>query len=388
MLRRTATCSAVFAGLLVSSSAIAANFAQTGPVAFTEAAPPTGFLPGNSDISVLTPNAAGRYPLVVATHGWSAGRVNQMGWARHLASYGYVVVVPGMPNPLQPDQAVWSANIRTIAQNATNASLFPQIAAKIDATKIVYEGFSAGGLASTLAAKVQAPTLLVLLDPVDNNNQGAAAMPSICSPVLNFFTQPSGCNNQMGWSAYASTGTGPLVRVGIKASTHCDGEDEARALCGTFCGGAAKTSNRDNIRKYMVAYLEWKLRGNQEAAALFAPSALSADSALEGTSVVDRPACGGTPVADAGAPPVLDAGSPAGTDAGTPPVVDAGSPTVVDAGSPGASDAGAPSGDGGTAEGGTAADGGCACSTVRAAKLSPMALFLALVPFVRRRRTR
>lgn len=386
MLRRSISSSVALAGLLVSSSALAANFAQTGPVAFTEAAPPTGFLPGNSDISVLTPNAAGQYPLVVATHGWSAGRVNQMGWARHLASYGYVVVVPGMPNPLQPDQAVWSANIRTIASNATNASLFPQIAAKIDRTKIVYEGFSAGGLASTLAAKAQAPTLLVLLDPVDNNNLGATAMPSICSPVLSFFTQPSACNNQMGWSAYASTGTGPFVRLGIKASTHCDGEDEARALCGTFCGGAAKPANRDNIRKYMVAYLEWKLRGNQEAAGLFAASALSADTALEGTSVVDRPGCGASPTADAGAPAPVDAGTPGSTDAGTPTTVDAGAPSVDDAGA--TADAGSPSADGGTGEAGGTTDGGCACSTVRAAKLSPLALVLALVPFVRRRRSR
>ncbi len=386
MLRRIGTCSVIFAGLLCSSSALATNFAQTGPVAFTEAAPPTGFLPGNSDISVLTPNAAGRYPLVVATHGWSAGRVNQMGWARHLASYGYVVIAPGMPNPLQPDQAVWSANVRTIAQNATNPSLFPQIAAKIDATKVVYEGFSAGGLASTLEAKVHAPALLVLLDPVDNNNQGAAAMPSICSPVLSVFTQPSGCNNQMGWSAYASTGTGPLVRMGIKASTHCDGEDEARALCGTFCGGAAKTTNRDSIRKYMVAYLEWKLRGNQEAAALFAPSALSADTALEGTSVVDRPACGGSPAVDAGTPAPVDAGGGTNTDAGLPPASDGGAPSTGDAGA--TADAGSSNVDGGESDGGTTADGGCACSTVRAAKLSPLALFLALVPFARRRRSR
>jgi hypothetical protein len=386
MLRRSITSSAFLAGLLASSSALAANFAQPGPVAFTEAAPPTGFLPGNSDISVIAPTAAGQYPLVVATHGWSAGRVNQMGWARHIASYGYVVIVPGMPNPLQPDQAVWSANIRTIAQNATNASLFPQLAAKIDKTKIVYEGFSAGGLASTLAAKTLAPTLLVLLDPVDNNNQGATAMPSICSPVLSFFTAPSACNNQLGWSAYASTGTGPFVRIGVKASTHCDGEDDARALCGTFCGGAAKTANRDNIRKYMVAYLEWKLRGNAEAAALFAPSALSADTALEGTSVVDRPACGGSPAVDAGAPAPVDAGGGTSTDAGLPPVSDGGAPSTEDAGT--TADAGSSNVDGGASDGGTTADGGCACSTVRAAKLSPLALLLALVPFARRRRSR
>lgn len=382
-MRRTSIASSALVLVLAAGSSRAADFAQPGPYAFTDSQPPTGLLPGVSDISVITPNQAGQYPLVVATHGWSAGRVNQMGWARHMASYGYVVLVPGMPNPIAPDQAVWSANIRTLATNAVNASLFPQLAAKIDATKIVYEGFSAGGLASTLAAKAKAPTLLVLLDPVDNNAQGSAALTSVCSPVLNFFTQPSGCNNNMGWSTFASTGTGPLVRIGIKGSTHCDGEDEARGLCGPFCGGAAKTTNRDTIRKYLVAYLEWKLRGSTEAAALFAPAALSANAALENTSVVDRAGCGaapsgdaGAPSADAGAPPIVDAGGAPSADAGATPSGDAGGAVSADAGTPSGSDAGE----------GEAVAGGCACSTAHASNLSPFALLAGLVPFLRRRK--
>jgi MYXO-CTERM domain-containing protein len=384
MVRRS-TLSSVFAlALGVSSSALAANFGAAGPIAFAESAPPTGFLPGSSDISIVAPTAAGQYPLVIATHGWSAGRVNQMGWARHLASYGYVVIVPGMPNPLTPDQAVWSGNIRTLATNATDANLFPQVASKVDATKIVYEGFSAGALASTLAAKAKAPTLLVLLDPVDNNNQGAGAIGSVCAPILNFFTQASGCNNNMGWSAYATNGTGPLVRMGIKASTHCDGEDEARALCGSFCGGAAKPANRDTIRKYMVAYLEWKLRGNAEAAALFTTQALAADTALENTAVLDRPACGatnpGTPDAGTTTP---DAGTSV-QDAGTSPASDAGTTTSGDAGSTSTTDAGVVSGADAGVDEGTAASG-CACSTTRVSSASPFALLLALVPLARRR---
>jgi hypothetical protein len=383
---RSSLVSSALALALVAGSARAADFSTAGPYAFTESQPPTGLLPGSSDISILTPNQAGQYPLVIATHGWSAGRVNQMGWARHMASYGYVVIVPGMPNPLAPDQAVWSSNIRTLATNAVNASLFPQLAAKIDATKIVYEGFSAGGLASTIAAKDKAPTLLVLLDPVDNQqNLGATAVRSVCAPVLNFFTQPSACNNQMGWSGFASNVTGPLVRIGIKASTHCDGEDDARALCGPFCGGAATTGNRDTIRKYLVAYLEWKLRGSAEAGALFAPTALSANTALENTSVVDRPACGAAPSGDAGAP-VVDAGSTPTADAGTTTTVDAGATPGVDAGSTPSADAGTASGaDAGAGEGDTAA-GGCACSTAHVSRLSPLALLIGLVPFLRRRR--
>jgi hypothetical protein len=388
MLRPSIASSALVLAL-VAGSARAADYSAVGPYAFTESQPPTGLLPGNSDVSVLTPNQAGQYPLVIATHGWSAGRVNQMGWARHMASYGYVVIVPGMPNPFAPDQAVWSANIRTLATNAVNASLFPQLAAKIDATKVVYEGFSAGGLASTLAAKEKAPNLLVLLDPVDNQqNVGAGAIGSVCAPILNFFTQPSACNSNMGWSTFAANGTGPLVRIGIKASTHCDGEDEARALCGSFCGGAAKTTNRDTIRKYLVAYLEWKLRGNAEAAALFAPAALAANTALENTSVVDRTGCGVTPATDAGAPST-DAGATPSADAGTAPATDAGGGVSVDAGSAGGADAGSSSGaDAGTAEG-EAAAGGCACSTAaHVSPISPLALLVGLVPFLRRRKAR
>ena len=375
MVRRSLFTSAFALSVAYASSVFAADYSQPGPVAFTEAAPPTGLLPGNSAISVFTPNAAGQYPLVIATHGWSADKSNQLGWARHMASYGYVVIAPTMPNAFAPDQTVWSANIRTLATNAVSASLFPAIAAKVDATKIVYEGFSAGGLASTLAAKDKAPTLLILLDPVDNNNMGAGAIGSVCSPVLNFFTQPSGCNNNMGWTAYASNGTGPLVRMGIKASTHCDGEDGPRALCSSFCGGAAKTTNRDNIRKYMVAYLEWKLRGEADAAALFTTSALSADSALENTAVLDRPVCPGgvTEPVDAGAP-VDDAGTSV-QDAGTLPANDA-STGGTDAGVPSGTDAGLDA---------AAASGGCSCSTTRNASISPLALLLGLVPFLRRR---
>ncbi len=379
---------------LSPASAAAANFGQPGPVAFSTTVAPTGFLPGVSDVQVVAPTAAGSYPLVIATHGFAASSAQQLGWAKHFASYGYVVLVPTMPNAFAPDAAVWSAHIKTLAASATNLQLFSQVASKVDATKIVYEGFSAGGLASTLAAKDRAPSLLILLDPVDKVasptnplvtgpfDLGKGAMPSVCSPVFHLFTQPSSCNNSRAWEAFANTGAGPLVRFALKNSTHCDGEDEARGLCGSACGGAAKTANRDNIRKYMVAYLEWKLRGSAEAAALFAPSVLSADGALEQSQVLDRVGCGGGTIAvDAGAP---DAGHTAPGDAGTgapdAALTDGGSP----GGGPSGSDAG-PTGDSGPAAE-SAGAGGCACSTTPRPRSSMLGFLLAITPFIRRRR--
>lgn len=365
-------------------TAAAVDYGAKGPVATTTTNLKAGF-GGATGGKLVVPNAPGTYPLIVASHGFSATADNQVGWAELFASHGFVVVAPTFPGGFSPDHVKNGQIVRTLVTDLDAADTPAK--GKIDKARIGLEGHSAGGLATTLAAAEVVPGATVLFDPVDNGGLGKTAYAKLCGPVLSFFAGPSTCNNNTGWFDFRTTSKGPTTSFRVKGSTHCDGENAARSLCGLTCGGAADATRQKVYGRYATAFFLANLKGDAAAAATLASGALSADAEIGEVSVGGGPSCVPTG-GDAG---VVDAGTDAGgidaggTDTGAS-TGDTG--TGADAGP--TSDAGG-TGDGGTVDG-TGDAGGCACTSpgtpTRNRGLAALALGLAVVALGRARRSR
>ncbi|MBK6697320.1 MAG: hypothetical protein IPG50_34790 [Myxococcales bacterium] len=304
---------AAFAALFTWAFTASADYADPGPVAFKTSA--LGAVGGATGGFLVVPTTAGPHPLIIASHGWSASSDNQLGWAEHFASYGFVVVVPDLPSPFNPDPTTQKNVIVSLAKSFADPGFSSGAKGKVDGARIGLEGHSAGGLATSVASAELRPRATVLFDPVDKANAGKTAMPKICTPILSLFAAPGGCNNQGGWAAYKAQSTGPSIVFDVVGASHCDGENASRgAACGVFCGGSANATRQDVHARYATAFFLANLKDDTTAAALLTAGALGADAELSGVSVTAGAPCTGAPP-DAGASPAADAGAP---EPGTP----------------------------------------------------------------------
>jgi hypothetical protein len=304
------------------------------------------------------------------------------------------VVAPGFPSPLTPNDQTDATIIETLATLYADPTHASPAQGKVDGAHVGFEGHSAGGLATTLASASAHPQATALFDPVDSNGDGKSALAQVCDPVLGVFADPSSCNNQEGWWPYANTTAGPATLFHVVGSTHCDGENQPRALCGSFCGGAAVATRQTVYARYATAFFLANLAGDASAAAALQMGALSADTAIASVIVKGGPPCGATP-GDAG-PSGSGSGSGSGGSSGSSGGASAdGGEQATDAASLSGQDGGAGSsgsGSGGPSTGGNGdtqppgssssrGGGGCACDVTRdaAGSLAPWALATGLL---------
>ncbi|HEY2513821.1 MAG TPA: hypothetical protein VGI39_23295 [Polyangiaceae bacterium] len=374
--------------LLLSSSErpahAAPDYADAGAYSVTTTALDGG-VAGAVAVDLVVPDSPGPFPLLVASHGWSASAAQQVGWAQHFASWGFVVAVPSFPNPLTPDAQVDRGIIASLVALCTDPTADTPAHGKVDPSRIGLEGHSAGGLASVLAASTVGPGAVVLFDPVDANDAGKSAYSTLCVPTLTLFADPSSCNNQEEWSSFAALTTSPAQSFHVVGSTHCDGENVDRgALCGIVCGGAASPTRQASYARYATAFFLAHLQGDAVAAAILSPWAIAGDPAL-----ADAQAPSGSCTPDGGG--ALGATPDAGEGDGGASTGSSGEPGS--GGSDGPMDAGAGGGLGGAAGSGSGGDSsaappaaggsnGCGCSLAgsggAAAPVVPLALALVL----------
>lgn len=340
-------------GWIVPGAASAADYTQKGAIATTTSDLPASVRGGASGGKLVVPDGTGKYPLILASHGFTASSDNQVGWAEHYASWGFVVAVPDLG--MLPDQAKNPPILKEIARLLLDPTTASPAQGKVDPTRFGMEGHSAGGLTTVLAAKELHPAAVVLFDPVlgggapgsQPNPDGRPAYASLCNPVLGIFANPSSCNNSGDWQAFKLEAPGDLVVFNMKGATHCDGENNARSLCGLTCGGAADPTRQAQFARYATAMFLARLSGDAEAEKELTTVALAANAALADVTV--RAATAACATADAG-------GSPA--DA-APTTGDAGAASDANGAAAGSNP---PGGGGGTAgpDAATGANGGAA----------------------------
>jgi predicted dienelactone hydrolase len=239
---------------------------------------------GDSNVPVHAayPTSAGSYPVVVIGHGMQLPASQYHGYARRLASFGYVAVVVDFP--ASPFNSNNSRQVRDLIAGIDFAIGHPTIGPRVDATRAGATGHSLGGklalLAATMDPRIKAA---FVLDPVDGggptgcNPPGcvtvATLMPDLHIPT-GFIGEtidsaggfqpcaPAASNYQ---TFYARTNP-PSLSVTAVGANHMSFLDDV-STCGvvcSFCNPATATNASVNAmaRAFTAAFYERYLRGN------------------------------------------------------------------------------------------------------------------------------
>ncbi len=195
-------------------------------------------------------------PTVIIAHGFLRSSGNMIDWGGHLGSWGFNALVVDMCN---------------FADHAANGQSLAELASSLGISSPLYMGFSAGGLASLVAAANSNPMGVLTLDPVDDmGGTGSSVYGQVNAPLLGLIGEPSDCNSQNN-SLSLLQGTGAAHIFRVTDADHCDFEAPTDDLCenGVLGFGACGNTNasisddsiRSTIRSMGTAGLLW-LSGN------------------------------------------------------------------------------------------------------------------------------
>jgi dienelactone hydrolase len=195
---------------------------------------------GDADVDVYWPDTPEPSPMVIIAHGYLRHRRNMSGWGQHLASEGFIAVVPDLP--ASSDHA---RNGQFISE--LRAYLLGNIFWKeyIDPSRVGLLGFSAGGL-STLLAAANSPGLAIWvgLDPVDRDGLGVKAASKVRSRAVVLTAEPSTCNAH----GNASDIVAALPRhqhFKVTGAVHVDAEWPTSFLAELVCGHSTEEKRVD-----------------------------------------------------------------------------------------------------------------------------------------------
>ena len=134
-------------------------------------------------------------------------------------------------------------------RHVQNSRDMVDLARHLGAARVVYAGFSAGGLAAVLAGGADPRAVgVVTLDLVDTQGLGIGTARGLTKPLLAIAGEPTNCNALANGSAvYRVARDARVKRVG--GAGHCDFESPTDGLCELVCAdpdGTAET-HRDAI---------------------------------------------------------------------------------------------------------------------------------------------
>jgi pimeloyl-ACP methyl ester carboxylesterase len=175
---------------------------------------------------------------VVWTHGFLRDAASMRGWGELAASHGLrsVVVSTCASSPFAGRHDRNAADLRAVA----DAVVGPD-------APVIYAGFSAGGLASLLAAADDPSAVGVLgLDAVDSGGLAEGAL-GLAVPALFLAGDPSSCNAQGNLLPVAERLAAARV-VRVPYATHGDFELPNDPLVDRLCGRAEPPGAREALR--------------------------------------------------------------------------------------------------------------------------------------------
>ena len=255
-----------------------------GPYAFAEK-DATATVASTGDmvaIHAVYPTGAGPFPVIVIGHGFQLAPSQYYGYAKRLASFGYVAMTVDFPTSFLGNDNPKEAKdmLGGVAWAKADATLGP----KVDENVVGMTGHSLGGKIALLAATMDAHVKAAfVLDPVDGGGPSgctapacvtvASLMPNLQIPTgfLGETTDASGGGQPCAPAAsnfttfYAKTNT-PSLQVTALGANHMSFLDDL-ASCGLTCSfcNTATATNADvtqMARALMTAFFERHLRGN------------------------------------------------------------------------------------------------------------------------------
>lgn len=136
------------------------------------------------------------------------------------------------------------------------------VARKLNADRVIYAGFSAGGLSALAAAGLDKNTIALFgLDLVDNKGLGKKIAPELTIPLYGLIAAPSICNaDNNGLESYKAASDSRVVEV--EDATHCHFEFPFDGKCSIACGIGEKRFKREVIQKtilgFTTAFMLWQ----------------------------------------------------------------------------------------------------------------------------------
>jgi acetyl esterase/lipase len=225
---------------------------------------------GSANVDIYWPAMEAPAPMVIVAHGFSRNRGNMAGWGQHLATAGFVSVVPDLPT--WSDHARNGRFISELRAYLLDDELRKQ---RIDPARVGLVGFSAGGLSSLLsAARSPGVAIWVGLDPVDRDGLGVRAAAMIHSRAVVITAEPSACNaNGNAREILAALPGHQHFRV--NGAVHVDAEWPTSWLAERVCGRSTEERRA-----------EFQLRATQALEAAFAlPPMAGAGDANQATGL-------------------------------------------------------------------------------------------------------
>jgi dienelactone hydrolase len=197
------------------------------------------------------PGTASKDLMVILGHGFLRSKGRMIDLTRHLASWGIPVVAVEFCN-----SKLWAGN------HDLNGADMVAVARQLEADRIIYAGFSAGGLAALAAAGLDQNTIAVFgLDLVDNKGLGKKIAPELTIPFYGLIAAPSVCNaDNNGLESYKAAIDARVIEV--DDATHCHFEFPFDGKCSIACGIGERRFKRGVIQKTILglttAFFLWQ----------------------------------------------------------------------------------------------------------------------------------
>ena len=223
---RAASLIAVLAALLVAGMAGAQ---PPAPQIVTETTELAGAV---VNVDVYRPFEGAADGVSILAHGFTRDRTRDRDLALDLAASGIVAIAPDLPNVVDFD-ASGAALEELVSRIERGAFGLPPTAR----SRIVLIGTSAGGVATVIAAS-RLPGLAgwIGLDPVDRWGVATSAAARLQVPAVVLLGDPSVCNLFGSGKAIAAA-VPTLLRVErMRGASHCDFEGPTTKFCRTVCG--------------------------------------------------------------------------------------------------------------------------------------------------------
>ena len=216
------------------------------------------------------------YPGIAFAHGFSMfgltnGAEDNAGNGHHLASWGYVVAIPVLPDDVEGRIADMQDVLSYLEEQTDTPGSF--LHQQVDVERLAVTGHSFGGATIlALSARDSRVKAVVALDPV--YHQGGpggnpeiwdpdAEGPDIAVPTCILGAPPSNCNSEADYAEiYPFVGATHKASFLIVGASHCDFMDPGNWACGLVCEGSTSTERTDLAQKYMTAWFNYYLHLN------------------------------------------------------------------------------------------------------------------------------
>lgn len=206
--------------------------------------------------------------------GLSDGVSENVGNGEHLASWGYIVAVPALPDDAE-ERVTFLTDTLDFLESA-NADSGSFLYGKVDTDRLAAAGHSLGGAtALATAARDKRVSAVVALDPVyhtgDFAGEGdpiwdpAAEAPDITIPTGILGAPPSSCNAEADYAdIYPLIGADHKGSFLLNDASHCVFADPGSSFCGFVCSGSTASEMTMVSKKYMSAWFNYYLQRKAE----------------------------------------------------------------------------------------------------------------------------